>query len=94
MFGLVQYHVVTDTISHGSISGTVAKVLEGVGRSGAFIAWDQLQFLPNPHGTCLPNTLTAQLTDSRGNGAPTYTGNPELWSVSFFPFFFFFFYYH
>ena len=32
----------------------------------------------------LPNTLNARLTDRRGNSAPTYTGNPKLWSVSHF----------
>ena len=88
MFGLAQYHVVTDTISHGSTPGTVAKVLEGLEHSLPGISSSSS---PIPHGTCLPNTLTAPLTDRRGNGAPTYTGNPELRSVSFFSFFFLFF---
>ena len=88
MFGLVDCHVVTDTISLGSIPG------EGVGRSGALPGISSGSS-PIPHGSWLPNALKARLTDRRGNGAPTYTGNPELWSVShffslFFQSFFFF----
>ena len=85
MYGLVDYHVVTDTISLGSIPG------EGVGRSGALPGISSSSS-PIPHGSWTTQYIEGRLTDRRGNGAPTYTGNPELWFVGHFLIHFFDFY--
>ena len=56
MFGLVDYHVVTDTISLGSIPG------EGVGRSGALPGISSSSS-PIPHGS-----WTTQYIEGRHTG--------------------------
>ena len=57
MFGLVDYHVVTDTISLGSIPG------EGVGRSGALPGISSGSS-PIPHGSW----TTQYMHDSQTEG--------------------------